>query len=162
MTFTFSSFNFNISLAALISQDDDPVNCTLRINPSGSGGQSVILGASFLSNAYVVYDLSNNEISMAPKNLHPGEDNILEIGNGTTTAAVPDATTVAVTVEAPVPTTVDMAWTIIPLYAETRTTQAAPLASATSTSSKGQAIVPTGNPGHVLLGLAGAGLLLAL
>ncbi|KAI9808532.1 MAG: hypothetical protein M1825_003681 [Sarcosagium campestre] len=57
-----------------------------------SGGQSNVLGDSFLRSAYVVYDLDNNEISLAQTNFNSTEDDIREIGTGPD--AVPNSTPV--------------------------------------------------------------------
>ena len=52
-----------------------------------------MLGDTFLRSAYVVYDLSNNEISLAQTNFNATKSNVMEIQSGT--AGVPDATGVA-------------------------------------------------------------------
>lgn len=70
-------------------QDGTPA-CVFGIAPNG-GGVSV-LGDTFLRSAYVVYDLVNNQISMAPTNFNATTDNIKEIAPGP--AGVPDATMV--------------------------------------------------------------------
>ena len=62
--------------------------CFLGIAPA-SGGSS-ILGDTFLRSAYVVYDLENNEISLAKTNFNSTKDDIHEIGSGRN--SVPDAT----------------------------------------------------------------------
>jgi Eukaryotic aspartyl protease len=67
--------------------DDGTPACVFGIAPSG-GGTSV-LGDTFLRSAYVVYDLVNNQISLAPTNFNSTTDNIKEIAPGP--AGVPDA-----------------------------------------------------------------------
>lgn len=69
---------------------DGSFACLFGISPSGYG--AVVLGDTFLRSAYVVYDMENNEISMAQSNFEakPGGSDILEIGSGK--KAVPDAT----------------------------------------------------------------------
>ncbi|KAH0538745.1 hypothetical protein FGG08_004699 [Glutinoglossum americanum] len=57
---------------------------------SSSGGSTNVLGDTFLRSAYVVYDLDNNQISLAQTNFNSTQDNIKEIGTGP--SAVPDAT----------------------------------------------------------------------
>jgi hypothetical protein len=52
-----------------------------------------VLGDTFLRSAYVVYDLTNNEISLAQTNFNSTSDNIQAITNGT--SSVPGATLVA-------------------------------------------------------------------
>ena len=63
--------------------------CLFGISPSL--GSSPILGDTFLRSAYVVYDLENNEISLAQTNFNGGTDDIREI----TKNGVPGATLVA-------------------------------------------------------------------
>lgn len=70
--------------------------CLFGISPAGS--DQAVLGDTFLRSAYVVYDLSNNEISIAQTVFNVTESNILEIGTGTN--AVPSATPVASPVSA--------------------------------------------------------------
>lgn len=62
--------------------------CSFGIAPSGS--QISILGDTFLRSAYVVFDLDNNEISLAQSNFDATGSHILEIGTGKN--AVPSAT----------------------------------------------------------------------
>ncbi|KAH8703177.1 aspartic peptidase domain-containing protein, partial [Talaromyces proteolyticus] len=58
--------------------DDNSDPCIMGIHPTGSG--TVILGDSFLRSAYVVYDLDNNEISLAKTVFNfSGNGTILEI-----------------------------------------------------------------------------------
>ena len=61
----------------------------LGIAPAGSS--TPVLGDTFLRSAYVVYDLHNNEISLAQTNFNSTGSNIMEITN----SSVPDATGVA-------------------------------------------------------------------
>ena len=65
--------------------------CIFGIAPADDS--TPVLGDAFLRSAYVVYDLSNNEISLAQTNFNSSSDNIQEISNGT--SAVPGATAVA-------------------------------------------------------------------
>ncbi|EDN09693.1 hypothetical protein HCAG_06860 [Histoplasma mississippiense (nom. inval.)] len=62
--------------------------CLFGISPAGDS--TPILGDTFLRSAYVVYDLGNNQISLAQTNFNASADRILEIGDGA--AAVPSAT----------------------------------------------------------------------
>ncbi|KXS99928.1 hypothetical protein AC578_906 [Pseudocercospora eumusae] len=50
---------------------------------STSDRQYLILGDTFLRSAYVVYDLQNNEISMAQTFFNTTDSNVMEIANGT-------------------------------------------------------------------------------
>lgn len=65
--------------------------CLFGIAPSGSGTN--VLGDTFLRSAYVVYDLENNEISLAQTTFNATTNNVMEIGTGS--KAVPSATAVA-------------------------------------------------------------------
>jgi hypothetical protein len=128
--------------------------------PSARG--EAILGDNFLRNAYVVYDLSNNEISLAQKSLNPGPDNILEILN--TTNAALAAITVSVATSAPIPTSVlkdvkpTMTGDIWGWYPTGTNQQLFP----STTSSKAIAALPTSNPRGMIVGLARAALLIAM
>ena len=73
--------------------------CLFGIAPSGGGTN--VLGDTFIRSAYVVYDLSNNEISMAQSRFNVDSSKIVEI----TTAGVPFASPVT----SPIPAT----WGII-------------------------------------------------
>ena len=64
--------------------------CIFGIAPAGTS--TPVLGDTFLRSAYVVYDLANNEISLAQTNFNSTSDNIQEIGASGT---IPDATAVA-------------------------------------------------------------------
>ncbi|KAK1963668.1 eukaryotic aspartyl protease [Colletotrichum sublineola] len=65
--------------------------CLFGIAPAGDGTN--VLGDTFLRSAYVVYDIDNNEISLAPTKFNATSSNILEIGKGK--GAVPSAVAVA-------------------------------------------------------------------
>lgn len=65
--------------------------CIFGIAPADDS--TPVLGDTFLRSAYVVYDLSNNEISLAQTDFNSASDDIQEISNGT--SGVPGATVVA-------------------------------------------------------------------
>lgn len=69
--------------------------CMFGVAPAGEG--TAVLGDTFLRSAYVVYDLGNNEVSLAQTVFDVDGDglvsNVLEIGSGD--GAVPSATAVA-------------------------------------------------------------------
>jgi len=65
--------------------------CLFGVAPAQ--GSTPVLGDTFLRSAYVVYDLANNEISLAQTVFNSTTDDVREIGNGTN--AVPNATPVA-------------------------------------------------------------------
>lgn len=64
--------------------------CVFGIAPAQ--GSEPVLGDTFLRSAYVVYDLANNEISLAQTNFNSTTDDIIEITND---SGVPGATEVA-------------------------------------------------------------------
>ncbi|KAJ9618525.1 hypothetical protein H2204_013009 [Knufia peltigerae] len=66
--------------------------CLFGIAPTQSGGTAV-LGDTFLRSAYVVYDLANNEISLAQTVFNSTTDNVKEISKGSN--GVPNATPVS-------------------------------------------------------------------
>lgn len=70
--------------------------CLFGIAPAGSGTN--VLGDTFLRSAYVVYDIANNEISLAQTSFNATKTNVIEIGTGT--SSVPSATKVANAVSA--------------------------------------------------------------
>ncbi|KAG9828276.1 candidapepsin-4 precursor, partial [Aureobasidium melanogenum] len=90
--FTFSSPTIRVSMSELVLvmgyQGRTPL-CILGIAPAD--GTTPVLGDTFLRSAYVVYDITNNEISLAQTNFNSTGSNIVEITN----TSVPDATGVA-------------------------------------------------------------------
>jgi hypothetical protein len=94
LDFTFSSPTISVPMNELVIvagyQRGQPV-CILGIGPAGQS--TCVLGDTFLRSAYVVYDLSNNEISLAQTDFNATKSNVMEIQSGS--AGVPDATGVA-------------------------------------------------------------------
>ena len=78
-------------------QDGAPL-CIFGISPADR--DTAVLGDTFIRSAYIVYDLSNNEISIAPTDFNATDSNVVEIGAGK--EAVPSATLVERPVEATV------------------------------------------------------------
>ncbi|KAK7711674.1 hypothetical protein SLS57_007967 [Botryosphaeria dothidea] len=104
LDFTFSSPTISVpmnELVLLAGYSRGQAVCILGISPAGDS--TSVLGDTFLRSAYVVYDLANNEISLAQTNYNSTDSNINEIGTGT--ASVPDATGVANAVSAVVAAT---------------------------------------------------------
>ncbi|KAI1761724.1 acid protease [Hypoxylon sp. FL1150] len=64
--------------------------CLFGISPAGSGTN--VLGDTFLRSAYVVFDLDNNEISLAQTNFNATKTDVQAIPSGT---GIPDATAVS-------------------------------------------------------------------
>ncbi|EME48285.1 hypothetical protein DOTSEDRAFT_70028 [Dothistroma septosporum NZE10] len=90
--FTFSSPTIKVSMNELVivaGEDRGKPICILGIAPAGSS--TPVLGDTFLRSAYVVYDLSANQISLAQTNFNSTTDDIAEITNST---GVPSATVV--------------------------------------------------------------------
>lgn len=88
--FTFSSVTITVAMKELVMvvgyRGREPV-CILGLGMSGSS--TPVLGDTFLRSAYVVYDLDNNEISLAQTNFNSTSDNILEITSSTVPSATP-------------------------------------------------------------------------
>ncbi|KAK5163552.1 uncharacterized protein LTR77_010501 [Saxophila tyrrhenica] len=90
--FTFSEPTIRVPMNELVLtagiQNNQPV-CILGIVPSG--GNTALLGDTFLRSAYVVYDMAGNHISLAQTDFNSTENNIQEIEQN---RAVPSATNV--------------------------------------------------------------------
>ncbi|PYH98933.1 acid protease [Aspergillus ellipticus CBS 707.79] len=97
ITYMFSSPAITVAVNELVLNVGDLLfkngerACIFGIVPAGDS--TAVLGDTFLRSAYVVYDLANNEISLANTNFDNTGDNILEIGTGED--SVPGATKVA-------------------------------------------------------------------
>lgn len=100
--FTFSGVNISVGMDEMVidlisSTGRRPTfsngveACLFGIAPAGSGTN--VLGDTFLRSAYIVYDLENNEVSLAQTIFNATSSNIVEIGTGED--AVPSATTVS-------------------------------------------------------------------
>ncbi|EHL01991.1 putative aspartic-type endopeptidase OPSB [Glarea lozoyensis 74030] len=64
--------------------------CVFGVAPAGSS--TAVLGDTFIRSAYLVYDLANNEISIAQTTFNATATNVLEITTGSD--SVPSATAV--------------------------------------------------------------------
>jgi len=91
LEFNFSGVTISVPLNELVIvaavSRGQPV-CILGIGPAGSS--VAVLGDTFLRSAYVVYDLENNEISLAQTNFNATSENVQEIKEGSD--GVPNAT----------------------------------------------------------------------
>ena len=177
VTFSFSGAMVSIPISELVFDSYTEAgfpdgDCVFGLSYSEPGVN--LMGDSFLRSAYVVYDLANNEISLANTNYDGGDDDILEIGTGT--AAVPGATLMpdpvtsatgngaaSATIVATIPSGSESAGTTLYVTdtAAATATGMTKSGEASSTSSKGLALA-TSKPNRLLPGLLGAGLLLAL
>lgn len=110
-----------------------------------------MLGDTFLRSAYVVYDLANNAISLAPTNFNATASTVLEIAAGAN--GVPDASGVPGAV----------ASASVTSGGARNGGQPTVTATATATRTGGAAAARTGAAGlGALAAAAGAGLLVAL
>ena len=102
LDFTFSSPIISVAMRELViditNSDGRPVifkdgtqACLFGIAPAGSG--TVVLGDTFMRSAYLVYDLANNEISIAQTDFNATATDIVEIGTGSN--SIPNASLVA-------------------------------------------------------------------
>ncbi|KAJ5302059.1 hypothetical protein PENANT_c008G05256 [Penicillium antarcticum] len=156
ISYTFSSPTITVGLDELIIDVGDIYfrnrqrACVFGIVPAG--GSTSVLGDTFLRSAYVVYDLANNEISLANTNFNSTENNVMEIGTGTD--SVPSATAVANAV------------TTAPVGGSGARIGGPDGGSGifTTISETGNWAVPkaTAMPKHLAFGIVGAGALLAL
>ena len=120
----------------------------------GSDDSGYTLGDTFIRSAYVVYDIDNNEISLAQTNFNATTSNIQVIGK-----TVPDATGVASAATVQVTQTNGGRLGGPPTgTAHLTGTATATAPKSTAKGGAGSAQVPLG----ALAGIAGAGLLLAL
>jgi len=92
--FTFSSPTIKVALNELVivARTDLRGNDICILGIARAESSPPVLGDTFLRSAYVVYDIANNEISLAQTNFNSTTDNILEI---TKASGVPDASGVA-------------------------------------------------------------------
>ncbi|KAL2786026.1 aspartic peptidase domain-containing protein [Aspergillus keveii] len=156
LTFTFSSPVITVGIDELIIDAGDlrfwngERACVFGIVPAGESTN--VLGDTFLRSAYVVYDLANNEISIANTRFNSTDSNLLEIGTGDD--AVPSATKVPHPVTSVV---ADGSGARIGGPSETGFT-----VTSTSTGAATAMGGPTDVPGQLALGAAVMGYMLAL
>ena len=135
-----------------LGDPDSDTGCVFGVvaQPAGQfSGTAFTLGDTFIRNAYIVYDLGNDEISLAQTNFESTSSNVREIGSGED--AVPDASGNAQDPSISITGTATGGGTLGPT-AGSNAGQSASVAMA----------VPTAIPGRsVLAGVAGAGMMLA-
>jgi len=89
--FGFSGIKLSVPVSEFVREFSgnsapSPGTCLFDLQPLKTAGSyaPIILGDPFLRSAYVVYDLVNNEISLAQTVFNAQSSNIMEIMNGTT------------------------------------------------------------------------------
>jgi hypothetical protein len=94
LKFSFSGVTISVDMTELVLPGSSTrfastgeAACTFGILPAGTS--TPVMGDPFLRSAYIVYDIDNDEISLAQTNFNSTTDRILEIGTGP--EAVPDA-----------------------------------------------------------------------
>jgi hypothetical protein len=108
LDFLFGSTTISVSMDELITLSNSEL-CYLNIQPTNA---SVTLGLAFLRSAYIVYDFSNNQISLAPTNPGSTTDNVTVIGpNGISGAGFVGTNTSSTTSSTPSSTAVPPAST---------------------------------------------------
>lgn len=82
MDFDFGSAKFRVPITELLIRTA-PGQCLLGIAATSSTAKhQPLLGVTFLRSVYAVFDLYNNEVSLAQANFHPGSSRIIEIHTG--------------------------------------------------------------------------------
>ncbi|TRX94472.1 hypothetical protein FHL15_004627 [Xylaria flabelliformis] len=106
LDFTFTSPKISVTMGELVLDlvtsggrqptfNDGEAACLFGVAPAGSGTN--VLGDTFLRSAYVVYDIDNNQISLAQTKFNATTSNVKEIPTGT---SLPGATVVSNSVAA--------------------------------------------------------------
>ncbi|KAF7520354.1 hypothetical protein PCG10_009273 [Penicillium crustosum] len=95
LTFAFGAASFKLDIGLFIERrsvfnDEDICYLGIVAKADTKGADSVGLGANFLQQIYTVYDMGNDEISLAQRNWNSNEDEIVEITTGKN--AVPGST----------------------------------------------------------------------
>jgi len=93
MVFSFSGLNITVPMNEMVIVDGVRKGsqvCILGI--SDSQGSTSVLGDTFLRSAYVVYDIQNNEISLAPTDFNSTKSTVSAIASGS--GGIPSATSV--------------------------------------------------------------------
>ncbi|MCJ1418292.1 hypothetical protein MMC32_004639 [Xylographa parallela] len=107
--FGFSGIKVSVPVSEFVRQyrgntAPSPGTCIFDVQPLLTAGSysPILLGDPFLRSAYVVYDLGNNEISIAQTVFNAQSSNIMEIMNGTTgVPGASNATSIVTTVPTP-------------------------------------------------------------
>lgn len=78
-------------------KDGSGTVCGWGLMSSGEAGAPILLGDTFLRSAYVVYDLTNNQIGLAQTAFNVTQSNVVEISGSEIPSAAATATGAAVT-----------------------------------------------------------------
>lgn len=163
--FSFSGAVISVPLSEMVLQggadaqtSSGSLGCTFGILAapvSKNGGSSFTLGDTFLRSAYVVYDIANNEISLAATNFNSVSTNVMEISTGA--KSVPDAAGVASAVSVAVTGT---ATKVNGGATATGTVTLSSSSTATPAASRSRASSPIGQVSlAAVIGVLGGGLL---
>ncbi|GEQ71138.1 hypothetical protein JCM33374_g4819 [Metschnikowia sp. JCM 33374] len=144
ISYNFSGVQIQSPLSDLILEDTTGTTCYLGLVASRSRRPSAILGDSFLRHAYVVYNLEDYEISLAPVKYSDSEN--IDVISSTIPSAVQapgySSTTVATSVTAQ-PVTALLSLTS---SASTSVSSPSPVVSVTSVSSSSEVVSTTSLP----------------
>jgi hypothetical protein len=94
--FIFTGITISVPLSQLVlSVNLSPTQCLLGLEATTVSGGTTILGDTFLSSTYVIFDLDNKKAHIAPAVLNSTTENIVQIGSGPN--AVPSVTGIHIT-----------------------------------------------------------------
>jgi len=77
--FIFTGITINVPLSQIIDPNPGQTDCILGLL---SNSEDIVLGDTFLSSAYVVFDLDNKQAHLAPAVFGATSQNIIQIGSG--------------------------------------------------------------------------------
>ncbi|CCK71911.1 pepsin-like aspartic protease KNAG_0I01200 [Huiozyma naganishii CBS 8797] len=83
LIFDFGGFHISTPVSNYIITDQRSSNGQCLFGILSQSGNTVVLGDTFLSSAYVVFDLDHYEISMAQGNSNNGDGNVKDVTSGT-------------------------------------------------------------------------------
>jgi hypothetical protein len=78
--FIFEDLTISAPISGFVTQYSGQSYCTFGIVAAGQ--RHALLGDNFLSNSFTVFDLSNNEISLAPRNFGSVAENVIVVPSG--------------------------------------------------------------------------------
>jgi hypothetical protein len=81
INYTFQSLTIQVPISVMVSLVAvNPNICTFGLVPAGT--RHALLGDNFLSSSYAVFDLSNNQVSLASRNFASTTDNVVAVPAG--------------------------------------------------------------------------------